>query len=218
MHSIILFFATYAVVGTSTVIEAKRHHTATVILSHGRGGGGAAEWASKMSEIMPHVKWVLPSAPGHSWYDISHQKGVDHCRGIDASTSMIESLIEREKRHGIPYERIVLAGYSQGCAMSLWTGLQFHQPLGGIACIAGYLPRAHAFRESDAGRSTPVFHVHGEADSTVPLVFAMDRRNAVLGNGHPENRYIIKSIKGMGHDNLKPAYPLIAAAMSSWIP
>jgi phospholipase/carboxylesterase len=110
--------------------------------------------------------YVMPA-----WYDI---RGTDLVSrqddaGIRQSASAIEALIELEASRGIPYENIVLAGFSQGCAMALHTGLRFKHRLAGIMALSGYLPLADTFtaERHPANANTPIFMAHGSMDPVV---------------------------------------------------
>ncbi|RHY30101.1 hypothetical protein DYB32_004611 [Aphanomyces invadans] len=119
-------------------------------------GDTAHGWADSILHIaqrLPHLKCVLPTAPTQpvtlnmgmampSWYDIrslTDREG-DPCSGIDASRERIENIIQAEIDGGISPSRIVLGGFSQGGAMSLYTGYQLDKALGGILVLSGYLP------------------------------------------------------------------------------
>jgi phospholipase/carboxylesterase len=95
-------------------------------------------------------------------------------------------VIAREKSRGIPAERIVLAGFSQGCAMALLTGLRHAERLGGIVGLSGYLPLAAttAAERHAANTSTPVFLAHGKMDPVVPLARATASSDALKALGY----------------------------------
>src|SRR5690606_14625467 len=106
---------------------------------------------------LPDIRFVFPHAPVQpvtinggmamrSWYDIL---GLDlpqreDAAGIRASQAMVEALIARERERGVASGQIVLAGFSQGCAMTLHTGLRHDEPLAGLVGLSGYLPLADA--------------------------------------------------------------------------
>jgi lysophospholipase-2 len=204
--------------GSTIFINATAKHTATVILSHGLGdtADGWSDAALEMSGHLPHVKWVLPTAPScpvtlnggmrmPSWYDIeslSTSRGQQKCEGLESSTTTLHGLINHEKTLGIEPSRIVLAGFSQGGAMSLWTGLQlpdcFPSRLAGVVVMSGYLPKDHAFTLSIHGKETPVLHCHGSIDPLVIPQFAEDSRKKVLESGH-EAQYELKTYRGLAH-------------------
>jgi lysophospholipase-2 len=204
--------------GTTIIINATQKHTATVILSHGLGdtAEGWEDAAHEMSKKLPHIKWILPTAPSNpvtlnggmrmpSWYDIeslSKSRGDQACTGIDDSTRTLYKFIDGEIESGIDASRIVLAGFSQGGAMSLWAGLQFpsryKSRLAGVLVLSGYLPKEQAFKLSDHGRSTPVFHCHGTGDPVVLAQFADASRKHIVEAGHAAT-YNLKLYHGMAH-------------------
>ena len=121
---------------------AEGKHCATVILMHGLGDSsdGMASLADVFYIAFPWVKFILPTATtrpvtmnmGHTmtaWYDIVglDKRSNEHCDGIDVSVARIRKLLEEEHATGLPYSRIALAGFSQGAALSLYTGLQMDE-------------------------------------------------------------------------------------------
>lgn len=166
-------------------IESAPQPTTAVIWLHGLGADGN-DFAGLVPELdlsaCPPIRFVFPHAPSMpvtinggyvmpAWYDI---RGTDLVSrqddaGIRQSASAIEALIELEASRGIPYENIVLAGFSQGCAMALHTGLRFEHRLAGIMALSGYLPLADTFaaERHPANASTPIFMAHGSMDPVV---------------------------------------------------
>ncbi|MDO5531749.1 molybdopterin adenylyltransferase [Sutterella sp.] len=139
----------------------------------------------------PSCRFVLPNAPiremalhpGYplrAWYDLPGRSIDDNEDAINIrdSARRVTQLIDEIEAQGVPRNRIVLGGFSQGAAISLFAGLRMERPIGGIVALSGYLPLAgHLYSEvTTAGRQTPVFMGHGEFDSVVPLVTA--RRSA----------------------------------------
>ncbi|MCE7505413.1 alpha/beta hydrolase [Polynucleobacter sp. IMCC30063] len=166
-------------------IETAPNPQAAVIWLHGLGADGN-DFASVVPQLdltgcLP-IRFVFPSAPSMpvtinggyvmpAWYDIAapdltHQQDI---KGIQKSASAIAALIEREIQKGIPSNKIVLAGFSQGCAMALYIGLSFPQPLAGIIALSGYLPLAEQFLSfrNKANFNTPIFMAHGVWDPVV---------------------------------------------------
>lgn len=145
------------------------------------------------------VRYVFPSAPmrpvtingGYvmpAWYDIlgtDLQRREDEA-GLRASQVQIEALIDQEIARGMPAHRIVLGGFSQGCAMTLQTGLRHAQRLGGLMCMSGYLPLAGsvATERSDANQITPIFMAHGRFDDIIPIARATASRDALQALGY----------------------------------
>lgn len=176
---------------------------ASIIILHGLGADGrdfvpVAEQMD-LSPVGP-VRYVFPSAPvmpvtingGYAmpaWYDIL---GADLTArqdeaGLRRSEAAIASLIAREIGRGIPAQRIVLAGFSQGCAMALMTGLRYPQRLAGVMGLSGYLPLAHtlAAERSLANADLPLFLAHGTEDTVVALARATASRDVLQSLGYP---------------------------------
>jgi phospholipase/carboxylesterase len=174
---------------------------AAVIVLHGLGADGTdfLSFADELelSTVGP-VRWVFPRAPvrpvtvnnGHrmrAWYDIL---GTDLVRredeaGLRDSFTAVHALLDREIARGVPAHRIVLAGFSQGCAITLGAGLRYGQRLAGLAGLSGYLPLA-ATTESErahANALTPVFLAHGQRDGVVPLARGSAGRAALQDLG-----------------------------------
>ena len=166
-------------------IETAANPSAAVIWLHGLGADGN-DFAGLVPELdlsaCPAIRFVFPHAPNlpvtvnggyvmPAWYDIYAPdlvKRQDEA-GILTSEKAIQALITREVARGIPAERIVLAGFSQGCAMALHTGLRYPQKLAGIIALSGYLPLADQFaaERHNANARTPIFMAHGSQDPVV---------------------------------------------------
>ena len=177
---------------------------ATVIVLHGLGADGndfvPVAHELDLAAVGP-VRFVFPHAPTRpvtinggyvmrAWYDIF---GFDSAQlredepGLRESQALVEALIAREKARGIPARRIVLAGFSQGCAMTLMTGLRHDERIAGLVGLSGYLPLA-AKSESErhpANRETPIFLAHGTADPVIPIARARQSRDVLVALGHP---------------------------------
>jgi phospholipase/carboxylesterase len=175
----------------------------TVIVLHGLGADGTdfLSFADEMrlAAVGP-VRWVFPRAPerpvtingGHrmrAWYDIL---GADLVKredeaGLRQSVGLVHALLEREVARGVPAQRIVLAGFSQGCAITLGAGLRFSQRLAGLAGLSGYVPLAEttAAERHDANALTPVFLGHGQRDGVVPLARGTAGRDLLKSLGQP---------------------------------
>lgn len=182
--------------------ETGRNPSATVIVLHGLGADGndfvPIAQELDLSSVGP-VRFVFPHAPvipvtinnGYrirAWYDIL---GMDLVRredeaGLRRSVTQIEELLEDEEKRGMPAHRIVLAGFSQGCAMALMTGLRHKQRLGGIVGMSGYLPLAQitAAERSDANALTPIFMGHGTEDNVVLADRGRASRDALRAMGY----------------------------------
>jgi phospholipase/carboxylesterase len=167
------------------LIETAPNPSAAVIWLHGLGADGN-DFAGLVPELdlsdCPAIRFVFPHAPSMpvtvnggyvmpAWYDIFGTDLINRQdeSGIRASERAVRALIEREMTQGIAPDRIVLAGFSQGCAMALHTGLRLPYALAGIVALSGYLPLADKFQaeRSVANAHTPVFMAHGEQDTVV---------------------------------------------------
>lgn len=178
-------------------LETAPNPTASIIVLHGLGADGndfvpIAE-ELRLDAVGP-VRFVFPHAPVRpvtinggmamrAWYDLLHADLVrrEDEAGLRASQRDIEALIAKERERGIAASRIVLAGFSQGCAMTLLTGLRHTERLAGLVGLSGYLPLADtaAAERSAASMALPVFLAHGIGDSVVPLARAAAARDTL---------------------------------------
>lgn len=183
-------------------IESTPNPSAAVIWLHGLGADGN-DFAGLVPELdltgCPPIRFVFPHAPSipvtlnngyvmPGWYDIL---GTDLVRrqdanGIKTSALAIEALIANEVARGIAPNRIVLAGFSQGCAMALHTGLRHSATLAGIMALSGYLPLAEtlAAERTAANQATPIFMAHGVQDPMVILPRAESSRDLLAQLGY----------------------------------
>jgi len=166
-------------------IEPSSAATACVIWLHGLGdsGAGFAPIVPALKLPLDHsIRFIFPHAPeravtinqGHvmrAWYDI---KSMDfHNRadmtGVLASEKSIHALIEDQVSVGIPADKIILAGFSQGGVISLFTGLRFEKKLAGIMALSCYLPSADKLPDNlhEANCETSILQHHGEQDEVV---------------------------------------------------
>jgi phospholipase/carboxylesterase len=182
--------------------ETAPHPTHSVIWLHGLGADGN-DFAPIVPELVaphwPALRFVFPHAPVRpvtinggmpmrAWYDIA---GFDlHANqdeaGMRASIAQLETLIARENARGVPSERIVLAGFSQGGAIALAGGLRHAQKLAGIVALSTYLPLGEslAVERSAANAATPIFWAHGTVDPVVVLQRGVDSRARLESLGY----------------------------------
>ncbi|MEO6960138.1 MAG: dienelactone hydrolase family protein [Burkholderiaceae bacterium] len=177
--------------------------THAVIWLHGLGadGGDFAPLVPQLqSSNKPAIRFVFPHAPVRpitinngfamrAWYDIFSPDLVrrEDELGIRASQQSIEALIARENSRGIPTEKIVLAGFSQGCALTLHTGLRLNQKLAGMIALSGYLPLADSLTSErhSANQDTPIFLAHGTLDPVVNFSRAQATRKILTDLNYP---------------------------------
>ncbi len=178
---------------------------ASVIVLHGLGADGT-DFLPFADEIdlatIGAVRWLLPRAPvrpvtvnnGYrmrAWYDIYQfggetQSPREDDAGLRESFAAVHTLIDREIARGVPANKIVLAGFSQGCAVTLGAGLRYGQRLAGLAGLSGYLPIASttAAERKDANALTPIFLAHGKRDPVIALQRATNSRDALEALGY----------------------------------
>jgi phospholipase/carboxylesterase len=186
-------------------IETGPNPTATVLLMHGLGADGN-DFVPIVGEMdfsaIGNVRFVFPNAPvmpvtingGYkmpAWYDIvaTDLGRQEDEAGLRASRLSIEELLAIEKSRGIAANRIVIAGFSQGCAMALMVGLRHEEKLAGIVGMSGYLPIAvtTALERTQANAATPIFLAHGQQDAVVPLNRASASKQALEALGYTVN-------------------------------
>jgi phospholipase/carboxylesterase len=123
-----------------------------------------------------------------AWYDVQDEGGVrrEDARGVRESQAHVEGLIRREGRRGIPPARIVLAGFSQGGAVALQTGLRYPERLAGILALSTFLPLPDTLgaEAHPANRDVPVLMAHGTADALIPLSRGRDARDRLRALGY----------------------------------
>jgi phospholipase/carboxylesterase len=183
-------------------IETAPKPEVAIIWMHGLGADGN-DFVPLVQELdytgLPGIRFVFPHANTmpvtinggyvmRAWYDIT---GAELTRredenGLRASQRDIEALIAREKERGIPASRIILAGFSQGCAMTLQTGLRHPEKLAGMLCLSGYLPLADKAAAERCAESlqVPIFMAHGRQDPVVPFARAEQSRDALKSLGY----------------------------------
>ena len=176
--------------------------TATVLWLHGLGADGY-DFVPVVRELQvlgaPAARYVFPHAATmpvtinggavmRAWYDILN---VDLLRredekGIRASQQQVEALIAHETERGVSRSRIVLAGFSQGGAIALQTGLRQAQPLAAIVALSCYLPLSDTFalERTPASAQVPIFMAHGTSDPIVPLARGVASRDALTAAGY----------------------------------
>ena len=183
-------------------IETNDNPEIAIIWMHGLGADGN-DFVPMVRELdlagLPGIRFIFPHANTmpvtinngyvmRSWYDIT---GLELGRredenGLRASQKDIEAFIEREKARGIPASRIILAGFSQGCAMTIQTGLRHPEQLAGLLCLSGYVPLSAKLptERTDASKSTPIFMAHGRYDNVVPFNRAEASRDLLVSLGY----------------------------------
>ncbi|KAI7902766.1 Phospholipase/carboxylesterase/thioesterase [Cokeromyces recurvatus] len=199
----------------SIIVSAKTKQTATVLWLHGLGDTGAG-WsflAEELSSLFPYIKWIFPNAPikpvtlnnGYpmpAWFDItgldkSHLKQEDEKGMLDSVASM-NQIIRDEVNSGIPSNRIIVGGFSQGCVLSLLTGLTSEYKLGAIIGCSGWLGLSSKFSSlaSEANKNTPILMCHGDNDPVVLPQYGKESAELLQTLGYNVTR---KTYPGLPH-------------------
>jgi len=171
--------------------------THSIIWLHGLGADGH-DFEPIVDELTltRNIRFIFPHAPSMpvtinngltmpAWYDIKAAQ-IDNQQddvGIKKSQQSILALIEREIERGVNSTNIILAGFSQGGAIALHTGLRFDKPLAGIMALSTYVPLMETVENemNEANKNTPILVAHGKYDQIIPLSLAL-QSNAFLNN------------------------------------
>lgn len=186
-------------------LETAPNPTAAVIWMHGLGADGN-DFVPIVNELdlsgAPAIRFVFPHAPAipvtlnngyvmRAWYDISPGDLESGARradepGVRKSQAQIGQLIAREVARKIPSKNIVLAGFSQGGAMALQTGLRYPEPLAGVMALSCYLPCAGSFaaEAAPANAKTQVLIAHGTQDPVVPYAMGKNSHQLLMQAGY----------------------------------
>ncbi len=171
----------------AVVLEPLGEHKASVIWLHGLGADGHDFEPVIPALQLPQdhgIKFIFPHAPERAvtinggmvmraWYDIKEMdlRKREDVDGIEESRKILESYIQKEKDAGIPADKILLAGFSQGGVIILHTGLRYPEPLAGLLALSTYLalPDTLATEADPANSKIPVFMAHGTMDPIIPI-------------------------------------------------
>ena len=183
-------------------IETGPNPAVSIIWMHGLGADGN-DFVPMLHELdlagLPAIRFIFPNAETmpvtvnggyvmRAWYDIvaTDLGRQEDEAGLRASQTKVEALIARENARGVPSERIILAGFSQGCAMTLQTGLRQKSKLAGLMCLSGYVPIAAkaAVEHTPESKATPIFMVHGRMDPVIPIARALASRDLLQQWGY----------------------------------
>lgn len=194
------------------IVPAAMKHTATLIFLHGLGDTGYG-WSSTMAALKPgYCKLICPTAPNMavtfnagytmpSWFDLRSldDSGPEDEEGIKSATKLIHNIIEDEVKSGIPHNRIIIGGFSQGGALALYSCLTSSKELGGAICLSGWLPLNKSFPGALKCPDTlRVLQCHGDCD---PLVsFKWGQKTASILNTLLKSTEF-KSYRGLLHSS-----------------
>lgn len=185
----------------AVILQPTETARAAVVWLHGLGADGY-DFLPVIPELGLDdlaVRFVFPHAPiravtinagqrMRAWYDILSLTRADQqdADGICSSEQLIHDYLRIERERGVPAERIVLAGFSQGGAIALHTGLRYPQQLGGVLALSTYLPlHDHLAAEaSDANKQTPILMCHGIEDPVLPIALGTSSRDGMRAMGY----------------------------------
>jgi phospholipase/carboxylesterase len=187
---------------TEVVLEPSTPPTASVIVLHGLGADGF-DFVPMIEEIkLPatlSVRFIFPHARARpvtlnngyimrAWYDIKSLggKGPEDDAGMRESAARVEGYIKEQQRAGIAPHRLAIAGFSQGGAVALHTGLRYPEKLGGVLALSTYLPlrTTVAAEAASANRDLPILMCHGTYDGIVPAAMGVASRDLLLQLGY----------------------------------
>ena len=190
---------------SEVIVDAEGPAEGSVIWLHGLGADG-----HDFEAIVPELRltgefplrFIFPHAPirpvtlnngmsMRAWYDIFSldRGGPQDEQGIRESAELLLSYVEREHSSGIPYEKIVLAGFSQGGAIALHAALRFAKPLAGLMALSTYLPLQNSFAKEVAEnddsqtREIPIFMAHGSFDPVLPMILGSESATLMSNAG-----------------------------------
>lgn len=212
-------------------VEASTRATASVIWLHGLGADGHDFEAIVPHLKLPHARFVFPNAPAipitinggfvmPGWYDIRnlelspHVKNREDPAQIHRSAAAITAILARENQRGIPSERIVLAGFSQGGAMANYIAQRHPERLAGFMVLSAYEVLAGSGGEHEANAATPALFCHGRNDPMVPMFAGQAASEAARRSGR-ELRWHEFPI---GHEVSLPEIHVIGAWLRERLP
>jgi len=168
------------------ILRPRIKHTASMIFLHGLGDTGHG-WAGVMNTLRPdHLKVICPTAPTipitvnfglrmPAWFDIESLSNLEEesdLDGLKASAELVFGHIDMELRAGIPGERIIVGGFSQGAALALYSALHYPKPLGGCIALSTFFPEVKLpDPQTLSNKDIPFFQAHGELDPILPLQY-----------------------------------------------
>eukprot|EP00270_Netrium_digitus_P003435 TRINITY_DN13978_c0_g1_i1.p1 TRINITY_DN13978_c0_g1~~TRINITY_DN13978_c0_g1_i1.p1 ORF type:complete len:348 (-),score=69.96 TRINITY_DN13978_c0_g1_i1:235-1254(-) len=228
-------------------IEPVESHTATVVWLHGLGdtGDGWRTAADMLAAALPHVKWVLPTAPVRNvtcnggfpctaWFDIFglSEEAPEDVRGLDAAASFVGKLLDDERQLAEKNGRqisLALGGFSQGGALSLHYATKLvgsnstdvlKVPLSAVVCVSGWLPNAKDFKMAEAGKSIAqdlnILMCHGRNDMVVQHSFGSKSALHLQSVGF--SRLQFRTYVGVAHEVNKAEMTDIARWLQQQLP
>lgn len=148
---------------------------------------GERAWRFIFPHAAPRPVTINGGVTMRAWYDIRglDRKAEEDEAGFRQSNEAVNELIARERTRGISAQRIVLAGFSQGGAVALYSATRHPERLAGVMALSTYLPLAGRLRAErvPANDGTPIFMAHGLSDGVLPIALGLESRNLLLAAG-----------------------------------
>ncbi|XP_034269332.1 acyl-protein thioesterase 2 isoform X2 [Pantherophis guttatus] len=200
----------------AVTVSGTERETAAVIFLHGLGDTGHS-WADALSSIrLPYVKYICPHAPRipvtlnmkmvmPSWFDLMglSPDAPEDENGIKKAAENIKAVIDHEVKNGIPANRIILGGFSQGGALSLYTALTCSHQLAGIVALSCWLPLHRTFPQAASNgvnKDIAILQCHGEMDPMIPVRFGALTAEKLKGVVNP-SRIQFRTYPRMMHNS-----------------
>uniref|UniRef100_A0A673LIE4 palmitoyl-protein hydrolase n=1 Tax=Sinocyclocheilus rhinocerous TaxID=307959 RepID=A0A673LIE4_9TELE len=197
----------------AVTVPGTEKETAVVIFLHGLGDTGHG-WADTMTSIrLPYIKYICPHAPRIP-VTLNMKMTMPSCcymlkfdyvaLSIDHTfSSIVKAIIDHEVKNGIPSSRIILGGFSQGGALSLYTALTSQRQLAGVVGLSCWLPLHKTFPQAASGsgnKDTPILQCHGEMDPMIPVQFGAMTAEKLKTIISPQN-VTFRSYPGLMHSS-----------------
>lgn len=196
--------------------SSSREKSSILIFLHGLGDQGSS-WQMQLEPMLPsHVKCICPTAPimpvtlnlgmrMNSWFDLRSLDPNDpeDEEGILAASKRIHELIDdQHSKLGIPHDRIMLGGFSQGGALALYAALTYPEKLAGVVALSCWLPLHKKVPSiiSDTNKTLPVLQCHGDADFVVPLQWGT-MSSVAMSDFLDKTKYSFKVYNNLSHSS-----------------
>ncbi len=192
--------------GAELPVKAGDKATHVVMFLHGLGADGhdLIDLAGQFTDILPGAHFISPHAPfysdmspmGRQWFSLQSRESAHMQTGIEAARPLLDAFIDETlKNHGLPLNKLIVIGFSQGTMMALHTLLRRTSPCAAIIGFSGAVVGSAAFAKTVAARP-PVCLIHGEEDMVVPFAALPDAEAALLAADVPVEAH---ALPGLGH-------------------
>ncbi|KAM9738438.1 acyl-protein thioesterase 2 [Menidia menidia] len=215
----------------AVTVSGAEKETAAVIFLHGLGDTGHG-WADTLTGIkLPHVKFICPHAPKipvtlnmnmtmPAWFDLMglSPDAAEDESGIKKAAESIKAIIEHEVKNGIPPHRIILGGFSQGGALSLYTALTCQHQLAGVLALSCWLPLYKSFPMAFNGhKNIPILQCHGEMDAMIPVLFGTMTAEKLKSLINPQ-MVTFKTYPGLSHSSCPQEMAAVKEFIEKYLP